>query len=585
MNRRLLLGTLGLIAIMIVPLPNAQAQTPPAKVLARGAPLAGANGMMFDAQNRLHVASVGSRSIFVLDPENGTILEQYGPDAGVESPDDLAFGPDGSLYWTALFTGAVGRRTPDGVTSTVATLPPGANPITFSDDGRLFVALDFLGDGLYELDPAGAQAPRLLIEQLGFLNAMDFGPDGRLYGPIYTQGRVVRIDVDAQPPTVETVADGFTIPVAVKFNAAGELYALDSATGQVIKVDPASGAKEVAATLTPGIDNLAFDSRGRLFVSSNDDGFVVEVRPDGTTRTVSPGGMIAPGGIAVRPGPGGEEQLIVADMFSMRALDGRSGDTAEAPHHPASTVFGDGDRLLVSSWFANAVDVLDAAGAVVEHYDTFQVPLNAIRFQGDLVVAELGTASVVRQGGADPTARTVLASGLGVPSGLAASGDDLWAADWAAGTLLQLVADGAPLTPPRVVAQALRGPEGLAVDSDGSLLVVESGAGTLSRVDPATGQVGPVATGMQFSGPMPGAPPTTTMSSVAIGPSGTIYVTGGTPQGMIYRIERAPAVPASVPATLPNTGSSDPGTLLLAALALLLLLPGLALRRWFSARR
>ncbi|HMQ32254.1 MAG TPA: hypothetical protein PKD53_16100 [Chloroflexaceae bacterium] len=559
-------------------MPKAQAQTAPAQVLARGAPLGGANGLSFDAQDRLHVASVGSRSIFVLDPDSGAVLERYGPDAGVEGPDDLTFGPDGSLYWTALFTGAVGRRTPDGVTSTVATLPPGVNPITFSDDGRLFVALDFLGDGLYELDPAGAQPPRLLIEQLGFLNAMDFGPDGRLYGPIYTQGRVVRIDVNARPPTVETVADGFAIPVAVKFNTAGELYALDAARGQVIKLDPTTGAQDVVATLTPGLDNLAFDSRGRLFVSSNDDGFVVEVRPDGTTRTVSPDGMIAPGGIAVRPGPGGDDQLIVADMFSLRAFDGNTGSVADAPHHPANTLFADGDRLLVSSWFANTVAVLDAAGAVVESYADFNLPLNAIRFQGDLVVAELGTASVVRQSGGDAATRIALASGLGVPSGLAATADDLWAADWAAGTLLQLVADGQPLATPRVVAQGLRGPEGLALDRDGSLLVVESGAGAVTRVDPATGQMRSVATGLQFTGPMPGAPPTTVMSSVAVGGDGTIYVTGGEPAGVIYRIEQTPTAPPSGPATLPNTGGTGAGLLLLAALALLLLLSGLALR-------
>lgn len=573
-----------LTIVMVMPMQSLNAQQAPAQVLVRGAPLASANGLMFDAQDRLHVASVGSRSIFVLDPESGAILERYGPDAGVEGPDDLTFGPDGSLYWTALFTGAIGRRAPDGTTSTVAQLPPGANPITFSDDGRLFVALDFLGDGLYELDPTGARPPRLLIERLGFLNAMDFGPDGLLYGPIITEGRVVRIDVDAQPPTVEPVADGFAFPTAVKFNAAGQLYAVDAGAGQVVRIEPASGAKQLVATIEPGLDNLAFDSRGRLFVSSNDDAFIVEVRPDGTTRTVSPGGLLSPGGIAVRPGPGGAEQLVVADMFALRAYDGRTGEPGPAAHHMANSVALDGDRLLVTSWFANAVEVLGADGAVLERHTGFQTPLNAIRFGGDLVVAELGTGSVVRQRGADPAGRSVLASGLGVPSGLAASADDLWAADYAAGTLLQLVADGQPLAQPRVVARGLRGPKGLAVDRDGSLLVVETAAGALTRVDPATGQARAVAEGLAFNPPHPGTPPTTVFHSVAVGPSGAIYVTGGSPEGAIYRIEPAPAAPAAGPASLPNTGSPGPAGLVLATLALLLAGLGLALRRR-AARR
>ena len=60
------------------------------------------------------------------------------------------------------------------------------NPITFSDDGRLFVSQCALGDHLFELDPDGSEGPRLITDQLGpgcGLNGMDWGPDDRLYGP------------------------------------------------------------------------------------------------------------------------------------------------------------------------------------------------------------------------------------------------------------------------------------------------------------------------------------------------------------------------------------------------------------------
>lgn len=36
----------------------------------------------------------------------------------------------------------------------------GVNPIVFSSDGRLFAALAFLGDALYELDPNLIEPPR-----------------------------------------------------------------------------------------------------------------------------------------------------------------------------------------------------------------------------------------------------------------------------------------------------------------------------------------------------------------------------------------------------------------------------------------
>ena len=136
----------------------------------------------------------------------------------MDGPDDLTFGPDGSLYWTSIMTGEVGRRTSDGTTTT-QLVAVGVNPITFSENGRLFVALDFLGDALYELDPKLIAPPRLIAKNLGWMNGMDWGPDGYLYGPLWTKGQVVRVNVDSGEIT--TVADGFKTPAAVKFDTQG----------------------------------------------------------------------------------------------------------------------------------------------------------------------------------------------------------------------------------------------------------------------------------------------------------------------------------------------------------------------------
>jgi hypothetical protein len=83
--------------------------------------------------------------------------------------------------------------TPTGIV-TKQFVAPGVNPITFSPDGRLFVGLCFQGDGLYELDPDLIAPPRPIIEAtpenpypLGFMNGFAFGPDGRLYGPLFAR--------------------------------------------------------------------------------------------------------------------------------------------------------------------------------------------------------------------------------------------------------------------------------------------------------------------------------------------------------------------------------------------------------------
>jgi glucose/arabinose dehydrogenase len=109
--------------------------------------------------------------------------------------------------------------------------------------------------------------------------------------------------------------------------------------------------------------------------------------------------------------------------------------------------------------------------------------------------------------------------------------------EWATGRVLQLVADGQPLAEPRVVAAGLAAPEGLAVAADGSLLVVESGAGRLSRIDLATGRISTVADGLALGTQgIPGAPPTWDFNGVAVGPSGAIYVTGDR-ANVLYRFE------------------------------------------------
>ena len=63
-----------------------------------------------------------------------------------------------SPIWAGA-TGNVGMLRPDGSFRT-QFVGPGVNPIELSDDGRLFVARDFLGDGLYELDPDLIAPPR-----------------------------------------------------------------------------------------------------------------------------------------------------------------------------------------------------------------------------------------------------------------------------------------------------------------------------------------------------------------------------------------------------------------------------------------
>jgi glucose/arabinose dehydrogenase len=113
----------------------------------------------------------------------------------------------------------------------------------------------------------------------------------------------------------------------------------------------------------------------------------------------------------------------------------------------------------------------------------------------------------------------------------------LWVSDRATGNVWQLATGGEVLPDPKLTASGLDRPEGMAVAPDGRLLVAETGTGRLVAIEPATGDMSTIAEGLGFNPDAPGgAPPTMVMSSVAVGPSGVIYVTGDL-ANVLYRIE------------------------------------------------
>ena len=197
----------------------------------------------------------------------------------------------------------------------------------------------FGGDGVWEIDPAGAKPPRLILKDLGGFNGFDIGPDGKLYGPLWFKQQVVRIDPDTGE--LDVVADGFDTPAAANFDSKWNLYVLDTARGEVVRVDIRSGKKQVVARLATALDNLAIDSHDRVFVSNMADNGIQEVDVDkGTARQVVKGALAIPLGIAA-VADGTRDTLYVAMCSHCARVDAAQGKVTDvARSHAADTPIG-----------------------------------------------------------------------------------------------------------------------------------------------------------------------------------------------------------------------------------------------------
>jgi sugar lactone lactonase YvrE len=521
---RKLLTLLGAAALVLAAMPALAADTDqtgyePGREVGRPSVLKGSNGIFVHPNGNVYAATVLGSEITVQDPDTGEVLDRIGPERGVNGPDDVTIAPDGTIYWTDILQGNVGMLRPDGTWKT-QFVAPGVNPITLSDDGRLFVALDFLGDGLYELDPELTDPPILLNPDIVGLNGFDFGPDGLLYGPLSGDGTVVRIDVDAALPTPEVVATGFRFPTAVKFNSLGELYVGDLAAGSVAMVDVGTGEWDTIAEIDGVIDNIAFSPDDDLFVAATASGQVLTLNRRDRLVGINESGFTMPGGVAVSP----DGTRWVADFWSLQGFDGPGRPTSQfynrfdAPGEGpvwSMTVAADGDNVITTDWFSNAVQVIDPSdGSVVEDIRTVPVPVNAIRHGDALVAAALGVGGVV-----DANTGDVLIDGLFLPRGLASDGDTLYVGDWATG-LIWAVSDSGT----SIFASGLVTPEGLALDGD-HLLVVEEQLGQITSIDIVSGDRSVIIDGLELGyRPVGGGLPTGAFNGVAVGPRGSILV-------------------------------------------------------------
>jgi sugar lactone lactonase YvrE len=521
--------------------PGASAQTYEVIQLVPGSAFHGVHGLGIDKAGRMFAGSVAGAALYEVDRDNGTAKIAIPTPEGMA--DDIAFAPDGTMAWTGFLTGDLYARKGDGPIKKLASGLPGINSLAYRKDGRLYATTVFLGDTLYEIDVEGVKPPRVILEKMGGLNGFEFGPDDMLYGPLWFKGQVAKVDVDKAQLTV--VADGFKTPAAVNFDSKGNLWVVDAALGQLVRVDPKTGVKKMVAQLKPSLDNLAIDDKDRIYVSNMADNGIQEVDPEtGAAKQVIIGKLALPGGIGI-VSDGDKDTIYVADVFAYRTVDGATGEVSEPARmhaagvtleYPMSATAKD-DDVILSSWFTGTVQVIDRkTGTTKEMMHDFKAPHDAIRLaDGSILVNELGSKSLVRASGEHGKDRAVLAGGLEGPVGLVGDAKgDVYVTEAFAGQVSKVESNGEKT----VLAKDLKMPEGIAMAPDGKLIVAEVGAKRIVEIDPQTGTVTEIAGKLPIG--LVGAPgglPTNIPTGVGVGASGTIYFSSNI-ENTIYKVTK-----------------------------------------------
>jgi len=522
---------------------SACASSPPSRPAAWNAPevlvapsaFSGVHGLAVDTKGRLLAGSVVGYSMWEVDRKSGATKVFIGAPEG--QADDIAVGPKGELAWTNYLMGMLRYRESDTAPMKVLAKDlPGLNSTDFDRrNGKLYASQVFLGDALWEIDVSGAKPPRLIAKDMGGFNGFEVGPDGMLYGPLWFKGQVVKIDPANGAITV--INSEFKTPAAANLDGKGNLWVVDTRTGELCKVELANGRKTVVKQFKTALDNLAIASDGTIYVSNMADNSVESYDPaTGATRMLTGGKLAVPAGLKYDDG-----SLYVADIFGFRQVDAKSGAVKDIFRMQASEMeypFAVGvsaKQFALTSWFTGTVQLVDRAtlktSAMIHG---LKAPYDALPMDdGSVVYAEIATGNITRASGADFKQTKVVASGLAGPVQMALGRDGALYVTEAAGKLTRVnLADGTKTE----VAGGLALPEGVAQTPWGSFVVAEAAARRLVEIDPASGAKRTIAENLEIGLPAgPGMPPPYCVTGVAVGPDGTVYFTANR-NNALYRV-------------------------------------------------
>lgn len=241
----------------------------------------------------------------------------------------------------------------------------------------------------------------------------------------------------AKAAAPEKLWSGFSSPVGMGFDAAGNLYVAEWGAGRIARIDP-QGRRSVFADGLSGPSGLAVGPDNSIYVASYSRDEIYRFAPDGS-RSVHVTGLATPAGIG----------------------------------------FDRAGRLIIANRRTNQILAVNGNRELVPVIDGLNTPVGAVQTpDGGYVVANIGGGvTILRPDGT----RIEAGSAFATPGpGVAMSKEGrVFTVDYGGTTVREILPDGRS----RAVADGLRSPVGLTLAPDGrSLLTAAWGDGTIYRI-------------------------------------------------------------------------------------------------------
>ncbi len=314
---------------------------------ATSAELSVPNGLDIGPDGSLYIVELGGQTVRRVDPQGvittvaGKTSQACYPSTGVcgdggpataallSNPEDVAVGPDGSLYIADRSNYRIRRVAPDGIITTVA----GTGVAGSTGNGGLATAA-----------------------RIGSPYGVEAGPDGSIYISDRDNSLIRKVSPDGVISTVVGSTFGFAgdggpaslarlaSPRTVKLGPDGSLYIIDFSNSRIRRVSPDGIINTVAGTGTSGFSGdggpatlaqlsapsgLAIGPDGSIYIGDRQNYRVRWVGPDGMISTIAgtgTSGFSGDGGPATRSRlnevlgvtVGLDGSLYVADWFNQR---------------------------------------------------------------------------------------------------------------------------------------------------------------------------------------------------------------------------------------------------------------------------